>query len=487
MFRKTASAADAVKAYQLMQGGRFVAALEFAERAAAAQHACAPEHGMLATILLQLGRASDAEQVVCQALECESGVADAYDALAHVSLLLGQYERSNALYRRVVKMEPREPRFWYNLASSERSFGRLIEAEAACDRAIALNPNEYGSYLLRSELRVQKPEENHVEELRAQLSRPGLQIRARTLLGYALAKELDDLECFDEAFRWFSEAAAMRRSQLQYDVRVDERKLRRIAEVFCRQITQPEIKHDRSSRFIFIVGLPRSGTTLLEHILTGLPGVRSNGETDNFSRALLAAAALVGEDVFARAVAADMSAVATGYERLAERGSETERIIEKLPINYLYVGAIRRALPKARILLIRRHPLDSCFAMYRTLFGTAYPFTYAFDELARYFVAYDRLISHWRDCYKESVFEVQYEELVEAPKRIGSRVADHCEIAWDPRAVEVHKSASVSLTASASQIRRPIYGSSSGRWRQYRAHLDPLIDALREYGFRGNT
>jgi tetratricopeptide (TPR) repeat protein len=462
-----------------MHAGRFADALPFAEQAVAGSALCLPAHGMLAAILLQLGRAADAEAVVCQALQCAPGVADAYDALAHASMLLGKHERSNTLYRRVVEIDPGDPRFWYNLASSERSFGRLVEAEAACNRAIALDARHYASYLLRSELRMQSPDANHVEELRSKLTSPQLSDRARVALGYALGKELDDLQRFDEAFQWFSSAARARRRQLAYDVATDERKIERIKEVFPTGQLRQDPDGQDSSRYIFIVGLPRSGTTLMEHILSGLGDVRSNGETDNFARALMVAAPAGPGDLFARAAAADPDAVAAGYAQLAAHSIVGEKIIEKLPMNYLYLGAIHRALPRSKIVLVKREPIDSCFAMYRTLFAAAYPFSYDFEDLARYYAAYDALARHWRESLGDSLHEVEYEALVGKPREVGARAAAYCGLTWRPEAVEVQKSASVSFTASAAQIRRPIYGSSSGRWRHYRAHLGPLIDALR--------
>ena len=478
----------AAEAHRLMKAGRLEEALVFAMRATAELRTCVPGHGLLASILLKLGRTGEAEAVVAQALELAPGVADAYDGLAYISMALGRHDRANALYRRAADIAPKEPRFWYNLACSERSLGRLAEAEAACDRGISLDGTQYPTYLLRSELRVQAPGANHIEEIEAQLTRAQGDYRAHLFLGYALGKELDDVGRFDDAFRWFAAAAKLRRSRLDYDVEMDERKFERIAEVYSGYGARSSPRTAagsqaglNSSRHIFIVGLPRSGTTLVERILTGLPDVRSNGETDNFSRALLKGARGDG-DVFQRAAAADPEAVAADYARFAHPGAEAGRVIEKLPINYLYIGAIDRAMPEAKILLVRRSPVDSCFAMYRTLFAEGYPFSYDLGELGRYFAAYERLMTHWRSRLGDRLHEIVYEDLVAEPRRIGRAIAQHCGLAWSDSAIDIQNNRSVSLTASASQVRRPIYGSSSGRWRRYHGHLEPLIEALGPHG-----
>jgi len=478
------SAAPEADAFRLLRAGRLPEALALAQRAVAGKSVCSPAHGLLATILLRLGRRAEAQAIVDSALQCAPGTADAYDGLAWVSLGLGLPERANSLYRRATELAPRVPRHWYNLASSERSLGHLAQAEAACERAIALDAGEYPSYLLRSELRVQTAAANHIEQLRRELARPGLEDRARVFLGYALGKELDDLGRYDEAFECFADAAGARRRHLAYNVAVDERKLRRIAEAFPAGRRGAPAAGDDSDRHVFIVGLPRSGTTLVERILTGLPGVRSNGETDSFATALLAAAAgpepdAAGAvpDVFARAAKADWSDVAARYSRLAGEGPGT--IIEKLPMNYLYLGAIHRALPRARLVLVSRSPLDGCFAMYRTLFGEAYPFSYDFDELARYYAAYARLIAHWRSDFGDAIHEVRYEALVADPQQVGAALARACGLEWRAAAAEIERNTGASFTASAAQVRRPIYRSSSGRWRRYQRHLQPLIAALR--------
>jgi tetratricopeptide (TPR) repeat protein len=468
------------EAYRLMRAGRFGDALPLAERAVARSSECRTGHSVLASILLKLGRVREAEQVVAQAAALGGGTGAAYDGLAYVSTELGRHERANALYRRATELEPQTPRFWYNLACSERSFGRLVAAEQACQRSIALDSRHYPSYLLRSELRVQSSAANHIADLRRRLADPRLDIHGKVFLGYALGKEFDDVQRFDEAFRCFADAAQLRRSQLRYDVAGDERQLERIAQVF--NAVPSGLPPRRGASQIFVMGLPRSGTTLVERILTGLPQVRSNGETENFSRALTAAAAATPGDVVERAAAADPAAVAAHYQRLADPGSSGQHSVEKLPTNYLYLGAIRRALPGAKIILLTRSPLDSCFAMYRALFGEAYPFSYDVEELARYHAAYQRLMAHWRSLLGPGIHEVGYEELVRSPAVVGSALVRHCGLAWTDRAIDIQSNQSVSLTASAAQVRRPIYGSSSGRWRHYRAHLAPLIDALRRHG-----
>jgi tetratricopeptide (TPR) repeat protein len=469
-----------------MRAGRFDAAVLAARRVVSGATVCLPEHGLLASLLLKAGRSLEAAELVAHAATLGSGSGDAYDGLAFVSLALGEHERSNALYRRATEVAPDDPRFWYNLACSERSLGRLIEAEASCNRCIAVGDAQYPAYLLRSELQVQTVQENHIAELETLLARADADYRARVFLGYALAKELDDLERIEDAYDWFSAAAQARRSRLQYDVALDERKLSRIAEVYPSEAlrTSPSAGTRApvgGSRYIFVLGLPRSGTTLVERILTGLSGVRSNGETDHFSRALLAAGRGRG-DLFERAAASDPAAVAIGYAKLADPGAPAEHIIEKLPLNYLYVGAIHRALPEAKILLVKRAALDSCFAMYRTLFAGGYPFSYDLQELARYYAAYERLMAHWRASLGERMHEIVYEELVADPRRVGARLAGYCGLEWSDAAVDIQNNKSVSLTASAAQVRRPIYGSSSGRWRHYRGRLKELIGGLRAQG-----
>jgi hypothetical protein len=186
--------------------------------------------------------------------------------------------------------------------------------------------------------------------------------------------------------------------------------------------------------------------------------------------------------MFAGGATLDWNAVAARYARLAGAGGDGNGVLEKLPLNYLYLGAIRRALPQARLVLVSRSPIDVCFAMYRTLFGEAYPFTYDFEDLARYYAAYAKLIAHWREAFGEAMHEVRYEELVTDPVRTAAALAGACGLEWRDSAIEVERNSAICLTQSAAQVRRPIYRSSTGRWRDYRGQLEPLTAKLRRRG-----
>jgi tetratricopeptide (TPR) repeat protein len=465
-----------------MRAGRNAEALAFAQAAVAGLDRCTAAHSLLAAILINLQRRREAVQVIDAAAALADADALACDGLAHACLRLGRHDRANALYARAITLAPSDAVLWYNFAASERGLGRLDTAEDACNRAIACDQAHFASYLLRSELRVQTAAANHVDQLRAVLARIPAGAPPRVPLGYALAKELDDLGDYDAAFAAFAEAAAIRRRHMDYDVATDEHKLARIMQAFAQPVAPDSLCRSGPARFVFIVGLPRSGTTLLERVLSNLPGVVSNGETDHFARALLGAAPQQhGADVFARAALADPAHVGAAYATAAAR-IDGATVIEKLPMNVLYLGAIRRALPDAALLVMRRDPLDSCFAMFRTLFGDAYPFSYDFDDLARYYAAYARLMAHWSDRLGGALHEVDYQDLVTSPDATAAAAAAHCGLGWQAGALDIAKNRAASFTASASQIRRPIYRSSLDRAGHYRRHLEPLAQALRRHG-----
>lgn len=438
-------------------------------------------HAVLVEARLAAGDRKGALADLLAVIDLAIDQAEIADALGFYARQLDQHEVSNVLYRKAVAMAQGTADFWYNLATSERTLGRLHEAGEAIDRAMAIQPNHRPAILMRSEVRKAVAGANHVDDLRRRVAADAGGADAMFYY-YALGKELHDLGDYDDAFAAFEQGAKIRRANLDYDVAMDELKLARIGQAFG---SEPTDIPENPGRHLFIVGLPRSGTTLTERILGGLENVRSNNETNNFSSALLNVAGRDG-DVFENCAAADPRRVADEYEKLAVLDDFTGTVIEKLPFNYLYVGAIWRAFRGAPIVWVRRNPVDNCFAMYRTLFGAAYPFSYDFRDLARYYAAYSRLMAHWEALRPNVLIEVDYEALVTTPGATGADLAARCGMAWQREALDLDRNRSASLTASAAQVRGEIYSSSKGLWRNYERHLGPLVDELARCGIEAD-
>ena len=440
----------------------------------------APVHVELVQVLLEAGDRNDAHLALQAAAQLPSRDASLLEPLAYLAFGSGAHSAAHTIYKRIVDLKPTDAIAWYNLASSERAMGRINAAVDACNTALQIDANMASAALLRSEMRKQNRESNHVDQLRLMLSRAP-DDRMAIPLHYALGKEFDDLGEYDAAFAQFSKGASKRRSLLDYDVAQDIWKLGRIVETFDRaklSIVEPLAKPD----FGFIMGLPRSGTTLIERVLTGDPSVVSNGETDNLLKALLDGSPSEEKDIFNRIALADAEKVGKSYARRSGHSSSSSIVIEKLPFNSLYGGALRQTLPNARVILMHRVPADNLFAMFSTMFGAGYPFSYAMSDLAHYYIAYRRMINHWLSNITDQMKEISYEEFVENPQQIGPEIAKHMNVIWKPEMLQVEKNANSSATASAAQVRRPIYKSAMGRARNYERHLAPMLSILEGAG-----
>ncbi|MFN2164999.1 MAG: sulfotransferase family protein, partial [Anaerolineae bacterium] len=299
---------------------------------------------------------------------------------------------------------------------------------------------------------------------------------------YALAKELEDLERYQESFAFLQEGAFRRRQGMQYDVAEDELAMEEIARCFPGTRTGARNEPDRP---IFILGLPRSGTTLVDRIVGSHSHVASLGEHNTLALALmkLAAPADGKTQLIRRSAAIDFAELGRRYcDSIAGFGNGARRLIDKTPLNFLYIGPIRLALPGARIIHLRRHPMDSCYAMYKTLFRAGYPFSYSLQDVGRYVLSYHQLMAHWRNAFPGAFLDVDYEALVTDPESEGRRILAYLDLPWEDDCLDFHRRRGVAATASAAQVRQPVYRTSVGLWRHYEAQLAPLASKLRDRG-----
>ncbi len=416
-----------------------------------------------------------------------------FDAIGTVFSRANDQHRALAAYDRAIELAPTQAHFVFNRAAVRRYLGELAAAEADYDRVIALRPDDFEAYGNRSQLRTQTRERNHIVEMEALIAGGRLSWNGEVEIRHALAKECEDIAEYRRSFEHLQAGAALRRWHLRYSVANDVATVGWIAEAFPNPLprARPDAAADRGGPApIFIVGMPRSGSTLVERILDSHSAVVSAGELHHFALALVDAVrrksggtqmgrhALIGQS-------AELDFPALGQEYLARvraGGNRATRFIDKMPLNYLYCGLIQRALPDARIVHVSREPMAACYAMYKTLFKDGYPFSYDIAELAQYYGAYRRLMQHWHETMPGAILELQYEALVADPEGQTRRLLSFCGLKSEECCGTFHLNPAASTTASATQVRQPLYNTSVSQWRNYERQLAPLRDQLRAAG-----
>jgi hypothetical protein len=412
------------------------------------------------------------------------GRPDWNDALGTLFTYCEEPARALPFYQRAVELAPNNTAYLYNLATAQRMLGDLLASEESLNRIIAAQPSHAAAYYMRSDLRTQNAADHHIEAMIRALEAGMSAAHDRIMMCFAIAKEADDIEQYELAFQYLQRGCDQQRRLFTYDVGADVATIDRIIQLHNHDTLSPA-NGLGTRECIFVMGLPRTGTTLVEQILASHPEVYGAGELPTFpAQTIKAVQQVTGhqvakQDFVALALRIDAAALGRSYiQATRPQTGRTPFFVDKLPTNYLYAGLIHRALPQARLVAITRDPVDSCFAMYRTLFPGTYPFSYTFQELASYYAAWNRLMRHWQAVLGECLLVVRYEDLVLAPEPTIRRLLTHCGLSWDDACLSFHNQARAVTTASAAQVRRPLYSSSIGKWRHYAPQLQPLLDRL---------
>ncbi|MGQ9426447.1 tetratricopeptide repeat-containing sulfotransferase family protein [Gilvimarinus sp. F26214L] len=460
----------------------------------------------LTEVLIRAGRLGEAREALdglsLSGIEHPEPLAQA----AYLYSLCETHSESKSLYERALELAPENVQILFNCAAANRATGDLERAEALYDQVIARRPDDFEAWKNRSDLRRQTDERNHIAELQRACSRPNLPAAGASQLGFALAKEYEDLGDYEKSFAALAEACRLRRSGIRYSLEQDLERLEAIQNVYTGELIggyeQAQDQNARGEGIIFVLGMPRTGTTLVDRLLCGADSVYSAGEPGTFARELTSAvrelkapvrketgtaATIEGPaDFVRRSSAIDFAGLGRRYQaelkqRLVADGACV--IIDKNPMNFLYVGLIRMALPKARIVHLCRDPMDSCYAILKTQFRNAYPFSYDQSELGQYYLAYRRLMQHWHNVLPGFIYDTPYEKLVENLEEESRRLFDFCGLEWTESVLEFHQQKKQgTATASAAQVRQPVYKSSVGKWKNYRQQLQPLAEVLNAGG-----
>lgn len=467
---------------------RLDAALDVADQATQAYPQHAEPLSLAASICLERG-----------APEAALGLAERALALDpdHVETLLiagrahdeeQRPDKAAIQFQRALALQPRHAAAYHLLAQALRQDGAFEAAHAAYEKALALDPDNCAVLADLAETKIfRSASDPHFAAMTALLAREdSLPANQRSLLHVARGKACDDLERHDEAFRHFESAARLRQAENPYAEGEALRLFQRIRDAFTPECVERLSGHgDTSSLPIFIVGMPRAGTTLVEQMLASHPDVRGAGEVPIVREAVgEMRARLGGQRAFPELMDGLMlddlrllgQTVAT---RLARRVPGAPRVTDKMTSNFFFLGLIHLALPRARIIHVRRHPLDTCLSCHARPFETGVAYAQDLETLGRYYAAYQGLMAHWRGVLPaDAVLDVDYESIVRDPEGEARRLLAHCDLRFDPAVLSFHTTRRPVRTISNWQVRQPLYGSAVGRWRKYARHLEPLIRTL---------
>lgn len=475
--------------------GQSAQAVDHLRRAAELDPSRADFATMLAKALLANHLHGEAQQEADRAMELQPRDPMMLDALGMVYVQTKAHDRAVTAFRRAASHAPEVAGHRLNLATSLVATGDTVTAERELETGIELDPCCWHAHLLLAQLRPQTIEGNHLERLERLLAKHWCDATASLCVNLAIAKELEDLGRYAEAFAHTTQGKAAGRRMRPYASQRDQSLFEALMQAFPHVAAEPPAG-DSSNEPIFIMGMPRSGTTLLERMLSSHPDVHSAGELQNFAVALQQCSGeskpfLLGSDLPGRVRALDWKQLGARY--LASTRPETSHkphFIDKMPHNFLYAGFIANALPRAKIICMRRHPLDTCLGNFQQFF--AHPsihFDYSYDLLdtGRYFVLFDRLMAHWKRAFPGRILEVGYESLVDLPEGTVRELLAYCGLPWDQACLHFERSPLPVATLSSQQVRRPVFRSSIGRWQHYASELAGLRHLLQSAGLATDT
>jgi tetratricopeptide (TPR) repeat protein len=505
---------------------RYDEALAASDRIIALQPDCAEAHSNRGNTLRALGRYDEAVEA------CDRGLAlrpDYTDALCNRGAALHElkrYDEALAASDRIVALQPDRAEAHSNRGNTLRALGRYDEAVEACDRALALQPDLVDAYVNMGSVlndlgHLPEAQEAYVEALRLDPSLAGVYVHLadsktfepgdphlsamkalaakteglakpdRMQLDFALGKANADLKDYGRSFEHLLAGNAAKRATISYDENAAFALFDQIETVFSRElIAKKSGCGDPSTLPIFVIGMPRSGTTLIEQIIASHPQVHGAGELQTLNDIILTVRGANGDTTpypqFIPALGdSALRQIAVRY--VAELRALTVKngqinsafVTDKMPSNYFFVGLIHLALPNAKIVHTVRDPVDTCVSCFSKLFSGEQTYTYDLGELGRYYRRYEQLMDHWhRVLPTNRILDVCYEDVVADLEAQARRVIAYCGLPWDDGCLSFHKTDRPIRTASATQVRQPIYKNAVGRWRVYEEHLGPLLTAL---------
>ena len=453
----------------------------------------AEAHANLGNCLRRLGRPHEAEAHFVRAIELKPEFAVAHFNLGVLLQDRGELERAMAEYRQALAYRPDYIEALNNLGSCLRMYGFVDEARATFERILELRPTQIEAHCNLAQYKTYRAGDPQIEHLLsrkpavASLSEDG-QVR----YWFTVGKMMEDVGRHDDSFAAYAEGNRAKHAITPWDEAAHLDLQRRIMATFSRERLARHVVPQTAEgpTPVFILGMPRSGTSLLEQVLATLPGVHGAGEITWLAETLQSAHSDGEEGAFRFPETLEswsddaLQRLGRRYiDRIHDLAPQATHVVDKLPANFTHIGLIHLMFPNARIVHAMRDPMDSCFSCYSRLFsGNNLGYTYNLGAVARYWVSYHQLMQHWHQALPPGrILDVSYEAMVSDFENQARRVVAYLGLPWDDRCLGFHDNRRVVKTASVAQVRRPIYKTSVARWKPYERHLGALFDAVKDY------
>jgi len=464
-------------------------ALECLQRAVAINPGRADYMAQLARALAQASEPGKALVAADKAMVLGPKDAMTLDTLAVVYTQAHAYEKAVDAFAKVVEIEPRAARFRFNYATALVHAGDVDGAEREFEACLERDPHYWKAYLSLAQLRRQTQESNHIARLQGLLASVDETPESALFLNVALCKEYEDLADYPRAFQHLTVGKRAARHAHGYSSESDEAMFSLIKQVA--PVRVPASAGYQSDEPIFVMGMPRTGTTLIDRIISSHPDVYSAGELQNFGVALKRASGsrtqqMLDMDMLGRSRHLNWAQLGEQYLQSTRPSTAGKpRFVDKLPHNFLFAGFIAAALPKAKLICLRRNPMDTCLSNFRQLFAlNSRYYNYSFDLLdtGRYYLMFDDLMRFWRESLGDRLLEIEYEAMVGDQETHTRNLLAFCGLEWNDACMRFEENAAPVATASAVQVRSGMNRDSLYRWKRYGDKLDPLRRLLEEGG-----
>ena len=438
----------------------------------------------LARALIEIEELDECEEVLREAVRQKPELPHPYSLLGNLYTKQGRFDEAVDVYKDALEKQPNHGPSLAAMGHALKTIGRQEESIDTYRDCIARHPEFGEAYWALANLKTFKFSDDEVATMEQHVDDEKLPDETRVNFNYSLGKAYEDRGDYDQAFARYDEGNRLRRPHENYDPVQTEMVHDQIIETITPEFLAASREHGCSAPDpIFIVGLPRSGSTLIEQILASHSQVDGTLELPDLPRIIKA----INEqrpqgDGYPQALrhyGAELAKLGEQYLGWTERHRKgAPRFTDKMPNNFASIGLIAAILPNAKVVNARRHPLDSCMGCYKQLFYKGQSFTYDLVELGEYYLEYQRMMDHWHEIVPHMVLDVQYEDMVADQENQTRRLIEHCDLPWEDGVLRFYETDRAVITASSEQVRQPIYSKSVNSWRRFEAHLEPLIEVL---------